>query len=233
MEYRELREELLERNAELGESGLVVLTWGNVSGADRDKGVFAIKPSGIAYRELEADDIVVLDIESGDRVAGSRRPSSDARTHAVLYREFDDCGGIVHTHSHYATSWAQAATEIPCLGTTHADHFAGVIPVTRDLSEAEVEDAYELSTGNVIVDHFREAGLDPSHTPAVLLPHHGPFAWGVDARDAMQNAIALESIAHMAFVSRLIAPRGGDTPAHVARKHFERKHGPDAYYGQG
>ena len=233
MEFKELREEVYEVNLDLGASGLVVLTWGNASATDENRGVFAIKPSGVPYSELAPSDIVVVDIDTGEPIAGSAKPSSDAPTHRVLYEAFPHCGGIVHTHSTYATSWAQAGESIPCLGTTHADHFAGGIPVTRNLTKTEVEGDYEGASGEVIVEHFSDAALDPLHTPGVLLPHHGPFAWGESARAALHNAIALEAVAHMAFVSRLIAPEGDKIPAHLRRKHFERKHGPDAYYGQG
>ncbi len=233
MEFKELREAAFEVNLDLGASGLVVLTWGNASCVDRSRGVFAIKPSGVPYAELGAADIVVIDIETGDRIAGTATPSSDTPTHRVLYDAFINCGGIVHTHSTYATSWAQAGVSIPCLGSTHADHFASGIPITRNLTKAEVEGDYERASGEVIVEHFSESDLDPVHTPGVLLPHHGPFAWGETSRLAINNAIALEAVAHMAFNSRLIAPCGDEIPAHVHRKHFERKHGPDAYYGQG
>lgn len=233
MDFKELREEVYEINFELGASGLVVLTWGNASGLDRKRGVFAIKPSGVPYAELEPADIVVIELETGDRIAGSAAPSSDTPTHRLLYEAIDSCGGIVHTHSTYATSWAQAGVPIPCLGSTHADHFASGIPITRNLTKAEVEEDYERASGEVIVEHFAESDLDPTHTPGVLLPHHGPFAWGDSPRHALHNAIALEAVAHMAFNSRLIAPGGDEIPAHIRRKHFERKHGPNAYYGQG
>ena len=232
MSFSELRKRVWETNVALGRSGLVVLTWGNVSGIDRERGVFAIKPSGVPYDDLTVDDIVVVDLDSGDTVEGSRRPSSDTPTHRALYMGFSEVGGVVHTHSTFATSWAQAATAIPCLGTTHADTFNGHIPVTRNLTEEEIELAYEWETGRVIVAHFTGSNLNPIHTPGVLLPHHGPFTWGHDAVEALEHAIILEAVAEMAWRTRLVRPEGPEAPHTLVRKHFERKHGPEAYYGQ-
>lgn len=223
-----LRREVLEANLEIVRAGLVVLTFGNVSGADREAGVMAIKPSGVPYASLTADAIVVLDLESGEVVAGKARPSSDTPTHLALYRAFAGVGGIVHTHSPYATAWAQAGRELPCLGTTHADHFDGPVPVTRSLRRDEIEGDYERLTGAAIV----ELGLDPLGCPAALVASHGPFAWGADVAAAVENAVALEAIAASAFRTELlradVEPIGDD----LRGRHFRRKHGPAAYYGQ-
>ena len=232
MSFHALRSQVCEANRALGESGLVVLTWGNVSAIDRSNDVVAIKPSGVPYDELTASDIVVLELATGSVIESSRRPSSDTPTHLVLYRSFTEIGGIVHTHSEHATAWAQAGLAIPCLGTTHADNFHGRIPITRNLSSEEISSDYEANTGHIIAEHFSETGLHPLHTPGVLLPHHGPFTWGVDAAKALENAIVLEAVARMAYISRTIAPDGNDAPAALIEKHFSRKHGPDAYYGQ-
>lgn len=232
MRYELLRTTVFEANRALGTSGLVVLTWGNLSQIDREHGVFAIKPSGVSYASLVPEDMVVVDLESGEPVAGRRRPSSDTKTHLALYRAFPRVGGIVHTHSTYATAWAQAGRAVPCLGTTHADTFHGRIPITRNLTEEEISSDYETATGEVVVEHFSESDLDPLHTPGVLLPHHGPFAWGVDSASALEHAIVLEAVAKMAYLARTLAPEGPAAPAALVEKHFERKHGPKAYYGQ-
>jgi L-ribulose-5-phosphate 4-epimerase len=225
----ELKEQVLEANRALETSGLVKLTFGNVSGMDRSRGLMVIKPSGMAYRDLTTHDLVVLDLE-GQRVESKRNPSSDARTHLVLYRAFPGIGGVAHTHSIYATAFAQACREIPCLGTTHADHFFGTVPVTRALTPREVSDDYETHTGRVIVERF--AGLKPAEMPAVLAAHHGPFTWGKDALDALKNSIALETVAEMALGTFLLNPSAAPIPAHILNKHYTRKHGPNAYYGQ-
>lgn len=232
MAFDNLKRRTVEANLELVRSGLVVLTWGNASAADRDAGVFAIKPSGVSYSSLSTDDIAVLSIEDQAVVDGSLKPSSDTPTHAVLYREFSGIDGIVHTHSVHATSWAQAGRPIPCLGTTHADHFHGSVPITRALTREEIRDAYEKNTGRVVVEHFREYLIDPIATPAVLLPNHGPFAWGATVEKAVDNAVALEAVARMAFLTYSIAPQAAPAPEELVEKHFMRKHGPDAYYGQ-
>ncbi len=232
MTHQKLRERVCRVNRSLGRSGLVLLTWGNVSGVDRASGVFAIKPSGVPYDELRPEAVVVVELDSGDTVDAAGRPSSDAPTHRALYLSFPEVGGIVHTHSEFATAWAQAAQPIPCLGTTHADGFAGRIPITRNLRATEIEDAYEWHTGMVVAEYFDDHEIDPGATPGVLLPHHGPFTWGVDPESALEHAVVLEAVARMAWYSRVLAPGGPEAPECLARKHFARKHGPNAYYGQ-
>jgi L-ribulose-5-phosphate 4-epimerase len=230
--YDELRDRVLDANLELVRAGLVQLTFGNVSAADREEGVLAIKPSGVPYEDLDRDAIVVVDLETGDVAAGKQRPSSDTPTHTVLYRRFAGVGGVVHTHSRFATAWAQACREIPCLGTTHADHFRGPVPVTRQLTAAEIAGAYEERTGDVIVETFEQRDLDPLELPAVLVASHGPFAWGSDVREALENAVALEVVAELALHALLLAPETTPVGEALLRRHFSRKHGPDAYYGQ-
>jgi len=225
----QLKTAVLEANLDLNRSGLVTLTWGNVSGIDRARGLVVIKPSGVAYADLTPDDLAVVNLD-GKVVAGRRKPSSDTKTHLVLYRAFPDIGGVAHTHSANAVAFAQAGREIPALGTTHADHFFGPVPVARALTEAEVSEDYETNTGRVIVERF--AGLKPAEMPAVLAAHHGPFTWGKDAMDAVRNSVALEAVAEMALKTVLLNPGVGPMPAHVLRKHYTRKHGPNAYYGQ-
>ncbi|MGQ9463220.1 MAG: L-ribulose-5-phosphate 4-epimerase [Candidatus Fervidibacter sp.] len=232
MRFKELRELVCLANKKLGESGLVILTWGNVSGVDREKGVMAIKPSGVEYKQLAPENIVVLSLETGEVVEGELRPSSDTPTHLLLYREFESIGGVVHTHSPYATAWAQAGKEIPCLGTTHADYFYGTIPMTRLLTEEEISENYELNTGKVIVECFRERNLNPTQMPAVLIPHHGVFTWGDDPLKALENAIVLEEVAKLSLYTYSIAPNVSPIPKPILDKHFFRKHGPTAYYGQ-
>ncbi len=224
-----LKKEVLEANRELGRSGLVALTWGNVSGIDRERGLVVIKGSGVPYGELKISDLVVLDLE-GKVVEGKRNPSSDTRTHLVLYRGFPRIGGVTHTHSVYATMFAQACREIPCLGTTHADQFCGTVPVARALTAEEVKQDYTGNTGKVIVERF--AGLDHVAVPGTLVAHHGAFTWGKSAMDSLQNSVALEAIAKMAFGTFLLNGRADTIPAHILDKHFKRKHGPDATYGQ-
>jgi L-ribulose-5-phosphate 4-epimerase len=230
--HAELRRRALEANLEIVRAGLVVLTFGNASAVDRDAGVMAIKPSGVDYAELSPEAMVVVDLESGTRVDGSHRPSSDTPTHLVLYRAFADVGGVVHTHSPFATAWAQARREIPCFGTTHADHFHGAVPVTRALTEEEIAGAYEARTGDVIVETLAECGLDPLEMPAALVASHGPFAWGVSVEDAVENAVALEAIAAAALRTEQLSPGTGPVAAELLERHFHRKHGPAAYYGQ-
>jgi L-ribulose-5-phosphate 4-epimerase len=230
--YASLREQVLEANLEIVRAGLVILTFGNVSGADRDAGVMAIKPSGVPYERLSADAIVVLDLETGAVVAGETRPSSDTSTHLVLYRAFPGIGGIVHTHSPYATAWAQAGRELPCLGTTHADHFNGSVPVTRSLRRDEIEGDYERLTGEVIVEEVTRIDLDPLTCPAVLVASHGPFAWGADVAAAVENAVALEAVAASALRTELLRPDVETIGDDLRERHFGRKHGPAAYYGQ-
>lgn len=225
----DLRAEVCAANLALVEHGLVTLTWGNVSGIDRDQGVFAIKPSGVPYRGMSPDDMVLVDLD-GEVVEGALRPSSDTPTHLALYRVFDAIGGVTHTHSTHATALCQARRALPCLGTTHADHFAGTVPLTRQLTPDEVRDDYEGSTGAVIVESF--ADLEPREIPAVLVAGHGPFTWGADARTAVDNAVALDACARMALLSGLLDGTPPQLEAHLLRQHHERKHGPHAYYGQ-
>ena len=232
MTHDALKQAVWQANVDLVASGLVVLTWGNVSGADREAGVMAIKPSGVAYDAMRPEDMVVLSLESGVVVDGTMRPSSDTPTHLHLYREFAAAGGVVHTHSPYAVSWAQAERDIPCLGTTHADHFHGAIPVTRRLHDDQVRGAYEHETGVLIADCFRERGIDPAEVPGVLIAGHGPFTWGGSPRKAVDNAIALEATAQMAFNTLRINPDATGIERTLLDKHHQRKHGADAYYGQ-
>lgn len=225
---QELKEKVFHANLELVKQGLVIYTWGNVSGIDREKGLVAIKPSGLDYDKMTADDMVVVDLE-GNIVEGKLRPSSDTPTHLALYRAFPAIGGVVHTHSTYATAWSQAGLDIPNIGTTHADYFHKDIPCTADMTAEEVRGDYELETGNVIVRRF--ADIDPTATPAVLVKNHGPFTWGKDPADAVHNAVVLEQVAKMAFIARTINPALTMNPL-LIEKHYNRKHGPGAYYGQ-
>jgi L-ribulose-5-phosphate 4-epimerase len=214
-------------------AGLVALTFGNASEAARAEGVMAIKPSGVPYDELTPEAIVVIDIESGRVVQGDGRPSSDTPTHLVLYRSFPSIGGVVHTHSPFATAWAQARRDLPCLGTTHADHFRGSIPVTRDLTADETGATYEAQTGDVIVETFERRGIDPGEMPAALVGSHGPFTWGRDAAGAVENAVALEVVAELALrTSQLTASPPVPIADSLLERHHARKHGPGAYYGQ-
>ena len=228
---KSLREAVYEANMELPRRGLVTYTWGNVSAIDRTAGLMVIKPSGVEYEELSPDKLVVLDLD-GRRVEGSLNPSSDTKTHLELYRAFPEIGGIVHTHSAHAVAWAQAGKDIPCFGTTHADYFYGPVPCARALFPEEVEDDYEGSTGRVIVETFRERGLNPVHVPGVICRSHGPFTWGRDAAQAVYHAAVLEEVAKMAIFTVQINPEALPAPQHVLDKHFMRKHGPNAYYGQ-
>jgi len=230
--FEELRGRVVAANLALVDAGLVVLTFGNASAADREAGVMAIKPSGVAYDALRPDDVPVVDLASGAVVSGKQRPSSDTPTHLALYRAFAEVGGVVHTHSPFATAWAQAQRELPCLGTTHADHFHGPVPATRQLTAAEIEGDYEDRTGAVIVEAFAERGLDPLELPAALVASHGPFVWGADVEHAVENAVALEAVAASAYRSLQLAAGLAGIPAELLEKHFARKHGDDAYYGQ-
>ncbi len=216
---------------ELPKHGLVTFTWGNVSAIDRESGYFVIKPSGVPYEDLSPEDMVVMDLE-GNRIEGRYNPSSDTPTHAELYRAFPQIGGVVHTHSPWATSWAQAGRSIPCYGTTHADYIYGEVPCLRTLTEAEIEAAYEKNTGLLIVNEFKRQNLDVTAVPAVLCKNHGPFAWGKDAREAVHNAVVLEEVAKMAARTEMINPRVQPAPQELQDKHYYRKHGANAYYGQ-
>ena len=223
-----LKEKVFRANLDLVKHGLVIFTWGNVSAIDRENNLVVIKPSGVSYEPMVAADMVVVDLD-GNIVEGGVRPSSDMPTHLMLYKAFSEIGGIVHTHSIYATAWAQAGRDIPNIGTTHADYFHDAIPCTAEMSRAEVEGNYEKETGRVIVRCFKE--IDPVHTPGVLVRNHGPFAWGRDAADAVHNAVVLEQVAKMAYLSYQINPALTMNPL-LVEKHFNRKHGPNAYYGQ-
>ena len=227
---QKLKQQVFEANMDLPRYGLVTFTWGNVSAIDRERGLVVIKPSGVAYETMKADDMVVVDM-SGKVVEGEYRPSSDTATHLELYRRYPSLGGIVHTHSTHATAWAQAGLAIPALGTTHADYFYGEIPCARNLTAEEIEEGYEMNTGRVIIETFQ--GKNPVYIPAVLCKNHGPFTWGKDAAEAVHNAVVLEEIARMNFMTELINPQAGPAPQCMQDKHFMRKHGPNAYYGQG
>ncbi len=224
-----LKRQVFEANMDLPRYGLVTFTWGNVSAIDRERRLVAIKPSGVAYEAMKADDMVVVDLE-GRVVDGRYHPSSDTATHLALYRRYPSLGGVVHTHSTHATAWAQAGLAIPALGTTHADYFFGDIPCTRALSPREVEEAYELNTGHVIIETLGD--VEPLHTPGVVVYQHGPFAWGKDAHDAVHNAVVMEEVARMAWIARAINPQLKPIDSWLMDKHFMRKHGPNAYYGQ-
>ena len=237
----DLKEKVFKANLDLVKHGLVIFTWGNVSGIDREKGLVVIKPSGVSYDVMKASDMVVVDLETGKVVEGELNPSSDTPTHLVLYRAFPNIGGVVHTHSTYATAWAQAGKDIPNIGTTHADYFHEDIPCTRNMKKAEVFGEYEKETGNVIVERFQ--GMNPDDTPAVLVRNHGPFTWGKDADNAVHNAVVLEQVAKMAAISMSVHTssqlKGVIIPNFVPKmnkllieKHYSRKHGPNAYYGQ-
>ncbi|MBW1915809.1 MAG: L-ribulose-5-phosphate 4-epimerase [Deltaproteobacteria bacterium] len=224
-----LKLEVFKANLDIVERGLVIYTWGNVSGIDREQGLVVIKPSGISYEALRPEDLVVVDLE-GNVVEGALKPSSDTPTHLVLYNNFKNIGGVVHTHSEWATSWAQSKRSIPAYGTTHADYFYGEVPCTRSLSEKEVKGDYEAETGNVIIETFSD--IDPDAVPGVLVGQHGPFTWGTDADNAVHNAVVLEEVAKMAFRNEVLGNNKGIDPF-LLDKHFLRKHGKDAYYGQG
>lgn len=226
---KELKHTVLEANLALVEHGLVIITWGNASGIDRERGIVAIKPSGLAYTQMTVKDIVLVDLE-GKQIEGDRRPSSDLASHLELYKAWSSVGGIVHTHSPYTTSFAQALMPIPCLGTTHADHFHGEVPCTRFLTKEEVEHNYERNTGRVIVERF--INLDPVAVPGVLVAGHAPFTWGPDPKKAVENSVALEQIAQMALLTRTLSPEIQAMPDYISDKHYFRKHGATAYYGQ-
>ena len=225
-----LKKAVYEANMELFRRKLIIYTWGNVSGIDRDEGIVAIKPSGVVYEELKAEDIVLLSLKDGKQVEGKLRPSSDTPTHLWLYRAFPQIGGVTHTHSPYATAWAQAGRAIPCMGTTHADYFRGEVPCTRFLTEEEIARDYEAETGHIIEEAFE--GMNPIHTPGVLVRGHGPFTWGKSAEESVYHAAVLEETAKMAVTTFALCPDAKPLPQAMQNKHFERKHGKNAYYGQ-
>lgn len=224
-----LKEKVWQANLDLVKYNLVTLTWGNVSGCDRDEGIVAIKPSGISYEELMPDDIVIVDLE-GHIIEGALNPSSDTPTHLELYKSFEEISGVAHTHSDYATAFAQAKKEIPCLGTTHADYFHGAVPVTRFIRRKEAEEDYEVNTGKLITALFSD--LNPMERPAVLVAGHGPFTWGRSPDEAVKNSVALEKVAQMALDTLLLNRECERIPGYLLKKHHQRRHGPDAYYGQ-
>lgn len=226
-----LKEEVFQANLDLPKHGLIKYTWGNVSGIDREAGLFVIKPSGVSYEAMTAEDMVVCDL-AGNVVEGKLAPSSDTPTHAVLYQQFPELGGIVHTHSTWATIWAQAGQDVPAMGTTHADTFYGSVPCARFLTQAEIDAGYEKETGNVIVATFKERGLAPLEIPGVLLQGHGPFTWGKDAQSAVMNAVVLDEVCKMNLFTRQLNPFAEVLPARILDKHYLRKHGKNAYYGQ-
>ena len=225
----ELKEKVFKANLDLVKQGLVIFTWGNVSGIDREKGLVVIKPSGVSYDDMKPEDMGVVELHSGKVVEGDLNPSSDTPTHLALYRAFANIGGVVHTHSTYATAWAQAGLDIPNIGTTHADYFYKDIPCTGDMTKAQVEGDYELETGNVIVARFE--GINPAHTPGVLVKNHGPFSWGATPDKAVYNAKVMEQCAQMAYIAKTLNPSLEMNPL-LIEKHYMRKHGPNAYYGQ-
>jgi len=227
----ELKKRVYEANMLLPKYGLITFTWGNVSEIDRESGLFAIKPSGVDYDKLTPDDIVIMDLD-GNKVEGKMNPSTDTPTHLELYKAFPGIGGVVHTHSTFAVSWAQAGLDIPCYGTTHADYFYGSIPCIRNLTAEEIEENYEKNTGLSIVERFEKDGINPIYVPGCVCKNHGPFTWGKNGIEAVHNAVVVEEVAKMAHLTRQINPDAGETPQYMQDKHFMRKHGPNAYYGQ-
>lgn len=226
---QQLKQQVFEANMALPRHGLVTFTWGNVSGIDRDRQCIAIKPSGVTYETMSADDMVIVDM-NGVVIEGKYRPSSDTATHLALYKKYPELGGVVHTHSTHATAWAQAGLSIPALGTTHADYFFGDIPCSRPLTCEEVQGEYELNTGKVIIETLGE--INPLHTPGIVVYQHGPFAWGKNVEDAVHNAVVMEEVARMAWIAREINPQLKPIDSYLMNKHFQRKHGANAYYGQ-
>ena len=227
----ELKTQVCEANLELVARGVVIYTWGNVSGIDRDKGLVVIKPSGVAYDNMTPDDMVVVDLHTGTTVEGKWKPSSDTATHLELYRRYAKIAGIVHTHSVNAVAFAQAGMSIPALGTTHADYFYGDIPCTRELNKSEVEEAYELNTGKVIIETIDKLNIDPIAVPGIVVKNHGPFAWGTSPANAVYNAVVMEKVAEMDLKTLMLNPNA-EMKQYVLDKHYKRKHGPNAYYGQ-
>jgi len=229
----QLKQQVLDANLALPKHHLVTFTWGNVSAIDRESGWVVIKPSGVEYDGMQAEDMVVVDLASGHVVEGNKKPSSDTATHLALYRAFPHIGGIVHTHSRHATIWSQAGLDLPAWGTTHADYFYGTVPCTRLMNQDEIEGDYEHETGEVIIETFTQRDIDPMQVPAVLVHSHGPFAWGSDAADAVHNAVVLEECAYMGIFSRQLMPEIDSMQRALLDKHYLRKHGATAYYGQG
>ncbi|MDW4508761.1 MULTISPECIES: L-ribulose-5-phosphate 4-epimerase [Priestia] len=227
-----LKEEVFQANVDLPKHGLVKYTWGNVSAIDRDSGLFVIKPSGVTYEKMTAQDMVVVDLD-GHVVEGELNPSSDTLTHAVLYKHYPQIGGIAHTHSTWATIWAQAGLDVQAMGTTHADTFYGSVPCARFLTEKEVNDGYEVETGKVIIETFEERGLDVLAVPGILLQGHGPFTWGKDAKTAVMNSVVLDEVSKMNFFTQKLNGLAEELPQRILDKHYLRKHGQNAYYGQG
>jgi L-ribulose-5-phosphate 4-epimerase len=227
----QLKEEVFQANLDLPERGLIKYTWGNVSAVDREKGLFVIKPSGVGYDDMQAGDMVVCDFE-GNVIEGDLNPSSDMPTHAVLYKEFPEIGAVVHTHSTWATIWAQAGLDVPAMGTTHADTFYGTVPCARFLTQAEIDRGYEEETGNAIVETFRERGIKPMEIPGVLLHGHGPFTWAKDAKGAVLNAVVLDEVCKTNLFARQLNAFAEELPQRILDKHYLRKHGKNAYYGQ-
>ena len=232
MKIEQLIKEVLKANLDLPRHNLVTFTWGNVSEIDRESGLVVIKPSGVPYEELDESCMVVLDLD-GNVKQGSYKPSSDTATHLALYRRYEDIGGVVHTHSRWATSWAQACLDLPPFGTTHADYFYGAVPCTRQLTEDEIKGEYELNTGKVIIETFTDRGIAPTAVPGVLVGSHGPFSWGKNASEAVHNAVVLEECAMMGLNARMLNPHLGSIKQYLLDKHYLRKHGENAYYGQG
>ncbi|SEF76594.1 L-ribulose 5-phosphate 4-epimerase [Eubacterium ruminantium] len=228
----ELKKRVYEANMLLPKYGLITFTWGNVSEIDREAGLVAIKPSGVDYDKMTPEDIVILDLD-GNKIEGRMNPSTDTPTHLELYKAFPEIGGVVHTHSTFATSWAQAGKDIPCYGTTHADYFYGSIPCIRNLTAEEIEEAYEKNTGLSIVERYMKDNINPAYVPGCVCKNHGPFTWGENGNEAVHNAVVVEEVAKMAFLTLGINPEAGMTPQYMQDKHFMRKHGPNAYYGQG
>lgn len=228
----QLKQEVFAANMDLPKYGLVTFTWGNVSGIDRETGYFVIKPSGVSYDQMTADDMVVMDLQ-GNKIEGKYKPSSDTPTHLELYKKYPQIGGVVHTHSRMAVSWAAAGRSIPNYNTTHSDYFYGDILCARSLTQAEIEQAYEQNTGRVIIETLEENHANPLHNPGILCANHGPFTWGKDAHEAVHNAVVLEEVAAMAYNAESLCHFIHPAPAYIVEKHFSRKHGPNAYYGQG
>lgn len=232
MSLQHLKEEVLAANLDLPKYGLVVFTWGNVSAIDRERNVVVIKPSGVDYTVMKADDMVVVDLATGKVVEGTKKPSSDTPTHLELYRAFPEIGGVVHTHSRHAVVWAQSGKDLPAYGTTQADYFYGTVPCTRLMTPTEIQGEYEKETGLVIVETFKERNLDPMAVPGVLTRSHGPFTWGKDAHNAVHNSVVLEEIAYMNLFTTLLNPQAPTIQQELLDKHYLRKHGKNAYYGQ-